>query len=52
MLMITREVIINTTIQLIKQPFDKPASFMKLFDLGQKKQMIEAIDAVKKMRLK
>lgn len=43
MLMITLEVIINTTIQLIKQPFDKSVSFMKLFDAGRKKQLIEAV---------
>ena len=33
---------------LQKPPFDKPVSFMKLFDPGRKKKLIEAIEAVKK----
>ena len=33
---------------LAKPPFDKPVSFMKLFDPGRKKKLIEAIEAVKK----
>ena len=38
----------DSVADLAKPPFDKPVSFMKLFDPGRKKKMIDAIEAVKK----
>ena len=38
----------DSVADLAKPPFDKPVSFMKLFDPGRKKKLIDAIEAVKK----